>query len=139
MTTQYPITTVGALVYNPKGEILLLKTHKWNHKYGLPGGKIEWGETAENALSREMREETNLIISDIQFVLVQDCIFSTEFYKEKHFIFLNYTCKIKEEQQVILNEEAEEYLWIKPTLALKLDLNLQTKHLVEVVLQKNAV
>jgi len=57
----HPVATVGALISNPEGQILLVRTHKWGHTYGIPGGKIEKGETAVAALRREIREETGLV------------------------------------------------------------------------------
>ncbi len=43
-----------------KGEVMMVRTHKWSNKWGIPGGKIKWGETSEAALRREIKEETNL-------------------------------------------------------------------------------
>ncbi len=90
---QIPISTVGALIFNGMGEALMIRTHKWSNKWGIPGGKIKWSETSEAALRREILEETGLKISDIKFVLVQDCIHSKEFYHDAHFVLLNYTCR----------------------------------------------
>ncbi len=131
----FPITTVGALIFNPLGEILLVQSHKWHHKYGLPGGKIELGETAEQALVREIKEETNLDITDIQFVLYQDSVYSAEFYKPKHFIFLNYQCRTEKTDYLLLNEEAQAYLWKKPSESLSLNLNTPTRLLIEKFLE----
>ena len=39
-----------------------------------------------------MKEETALDVTDVQFVLVQDCIRSDEFYRDEHFVLLNYRC-----------------------------------------------
>ncbi|HAS44210.1 MAG TPA: ADP-ribose pyrophosphatase [Microscillaceae bacterium] len=136
MSTQaYPIPTVGATIFNPNHQLLLIKTHKWHHKYGLPGGKIDVGETSEQALVREIKEETNLDIFDIEFILAQDVVFSEEFYKPKHFIFLNYRCKTTNSpEEVILNEEAQSYVWVLPEEALKMDLNTPTRLLIEEVI-----
>src|SRR4051812_35253765 len=87
-----PIVTVGALIYNERREVLMIRTHKWSDLWGIPGGKIKAGETAEAALVREIKEETGLNVQQVRFVLVQDCVNSREFYKPAHFVLLNYTC-----------------------------------------------
>lgn len=128
----HPLSTVGALIFNPAREVLMIRTHKWSNLWGIPGGKIQYGETAEDALRREILEETALPIEQIEFVLVQDCVRSKEFYREAHFVLLNYTCQCGG-GPVILNEEAEEYQWLPPREALKLDLNTPTRILIEAV------
>lgn len=125
-----PVCTVGALIYNRAGEVLMLRTQKWSDLWGIPGGKIKWGETAVDALRRELKEETNLDIRDVRFVLVQDCIRSPEFYREEHFLLLNYTCRVAGRTEVKLNDEAREYRWATPARALRLSLNTPTRILL---------
>jgi ADP-ribose pyrophosphatase YjhB (NUDIX family) len=129
----FPIPTVGALIRDDSGRMLLFKTAKWSGMWGIPGGKIEWGEASEAALRREVREETGLEIDRIQFVMVQDSIASTEFYKEAHFILLNYTCLALPDQLVTLNGEAQEFAWVDWEQAFGLPLNTPTRRLLEVV------
>ncbi len=129
-----PLATVGALIFNAQDEALMIRTHKWSDKWGIPGGKIKWGETSEAALRREIKEETNLKVTDIQFVLVQDCICSKEFYREAHFVLLNYTCRaVGKKLNVILNEEGQEFRWLKLADARKLKLNKPTEILIKAV------
>ena len=128
-----PIVTVGGLIFNGEGEVLMVRTHKWSNLWGIPGGKTKWGEASEEALRRELKEETNLDIMDIHFVLVQDCIHSKEFYRDAHFVLLNYTCRAQEPAAVKLNHEAQEFCWIKLADAGQLPLNKPTRILVEAV------
>ena len=135
-TEHPPLATVGALIFNSKNEALLIRTHKWSNKWGVPGGKIKWGETSEAALRREIKEETNLKVTGIEFVLVQDCIHSKEFYKDAHFVLLNYTCRCVGKPSVILNDEGQEFRWLALAEAKKLKLNKPTKILLEAVIEK---
>jgi phosphoglycolate phosphatase-like HAD superfamily hydrolase/ADP-ribose pyrophosphatase YjhB (NUDIX family) len=132
---QMPLATVGALIFNSKGEALLIRTNKWSNRWGIPGGKTQWGETSEAALRREIMEETALSVRDIRFILVQDCIHSKEFYKDAHFVLLNYTCRCAAKNpRVTLNEEGREFRWLALTRAKKLKLNQPTKILIEAVM-----
>ena len=131
-----PIATVGALVFNDAGRVLLVRTRKWSDKWGIPGGKIEQGEKAEAALVREFKEETGMDISGIQFVLVQDCIGSEEFYRDEHFLLLNYTCRSTGSTEVKLNDEAQAFKWVETGAALAMDLNQPTRVLLEAVINE---
>ena len=124
MTDQkFPEPTVGIFIFNPDGELLLTRTHKWHGKYGVPGGHIELGETARAAAQREAREETGLQIHDLEFLCWHECVYDPQFWKPRHFIFLDFTARI-EPGPVTLNEEAESYLWMEPRRALaELDLD----------------
>lgn len=126
-----PTATVGGLIFNAEGQVLLVRTHKWSDLWGIPGGKIKWGETSEAALARELKEETALDIADIRFVLVQDCIHSKEFYRDAHFILLNYTCRCAGQPQVQLNQEARDFRWLSLEQALALPLNQPTRTLLQ--------
>ena len=114
------MATVGALIHDGAGKILMIRTHKWSDKWGIPGGKIERGEASEEALKREILEETALEISDIRFVMIQDCIHSPEFFRREHFLLLNYLAKASS-HEVTLNDEAEEFVWTTMEQAFELD------------------
>jgi ADP-ribose pyrophosphatase YjhB (NUDIX family) len=131
--THPPIVTVGGLIFNDRCQVLMIRTHKWSNLWGIPGGKIKWGEPSEDALRREIQEETGLAVTDVEFVLVQDCIHSKEFYRDAHFVLLNYTCRCAGEPAVKLNDEAREFRWVTAAQALELPLNQPTRKLLQAV------
>ena len=54
------VEVAAGVIYNPEGEILIAKRADNQHQGGLwefPGGKIEQGESAQQALARELHEE----------------------------------------------------------------------------------
>ncbi len=108
---KYPEPTVGAVIFNPEDKILLCQSHKWDNQYVIPGGHIELGEPMEEALKREIWEETGLEIYDIQLISLKESIFSDKFYKKKHFIFIDFMCKT-DSSKVTLDNEAEDYKWV---------------------------
>ena len=125
-----PVVTVGALIFNEANQVLMVRTHKWSDLWGIPGGKVKWGETSEDALRRELKEETDLAVTDIRFVLVQDCIHSKEFYRDAHFVLLNYTCRCVGKPKVTLNDEAREFRWLSVAEALQMPINQPTQKLL---------
>ena len=128
---ELPVCAVGAAIFNDAGKVLMICSQKWSHKWGIPGGKIKRGESAEAAIIREIKEETNLEVEQVQFVEVQDCIEPSEFYRPAHFVLLNYRCRAIGQQDVIVNEEGEDYQWVTATEALELELNAPTRQLLE--------
>lgn len=58
--------SVGAFIVNNKGEILLMKrsqnTKNERGKWEAPGGAVDFGETLEHAIRREMKEELGIDI-----------------------------------------------------------------------------
>jgi 8-oxo-dGTP diphosphatase len=55
------IVAVGGIVENEIGEILLVKTR--NGGWVFPGGQVEVGENLEDALTREIKEESGIDIT----------------------------------------------------------------------------
>lgn len=134
MNNKYPLVTVGALIFNEKYQILFLKSNKWKGQYGIPSGKLEYGEDINKGLKREIKEETNLEVHDIKFLLNQEIIEPKDFFKKSHFISLNHICKTKN-INIKLNHEAQTYIWVKANNALKLNLNDPTKKLIQYYLK----
>ena len=135
MQKYYPLSTIGALVTGPSGRILIVKTTKWRGTWGVPGGKVEWGETLEDALIREFKEEVGLDLMEVRFALLQEAVIDPQFCQEAHFIMINYYA-FSQSETITPNEEIEEWAWVNPQEALKYPLNSYTQILVQDYIQR---
>jgi nucleoside triphosphatase len=126
MTQNYPHPTVGALIFNPEGKMLLVQSHKFHGKWVVPGGHIEVGEKMADAVIREAKEETGLNVYDPQFIFFQEFIQDDAFWKKNmHFIFFDFALK-SDSTDVVLNDEAEAYKWVTLEEALTMDVDAYT-------------
>lgn len=125
-----PLATVGVLVVGPTGRLLLVRTHKWRDRWGVPGGKISYGEGMADAARRELLEETGLEIHDLRWAPVQEAVESPEFHRPAHFVLLNFVARSRSEA-VRLNDEAQAWAWATPEEAVRMPLNSFTRVLVE--------
>jgi nucleoside triphosphatase len=132
---QYPEPTVGALIFNPEGKLFAMRSHKWRDMYVIPGGHIELGERMEEALRREILEETGLEIYDVQFLAFQEFVYDEAFWKRRHFIFFDYVCRT-DSREVTLNDEAQEYVWVTVEEVLELPIEPYTRTAIETYLEK---
>ncbi len=128
---KYPEPCVGGLITNKKGELLLIKSPKWHNKYSMPAGHIELGETFKDALKREIKEEVGISVEILNFLTVQEAIFSDEYYKPKHFVFFDFLCKALSEDVKIDRREAVEFIWVNPRDALKMNIDSFLRKAIE--------
>ena len=65
-----PVSAVAGILLDPSDRLLLIQRAKdpAKGKLSLPGGFLDPGETAEEGLSREVREETGLEVSGFNYV-----------------------------------------------------------------------
>ncbi len=69
---KYPKITVDALILLENESIILIKRKNWPFKdyWAIPGGFVELGETLENAVIREAKEETSLDVEPIKIISI---------------------------------------------------------------------
>lgn len=128
---RFPEPTVGGFILNPRGEVLLCHSKKWMDYYTIPGGHIELGERIVGALKREVMEEVGLDVEPVRLLLMQEAIYSEEFHKPRHFIFLDYLCKSNTSEVQVDNKEIQSYIWVKPEAALKMRVDTFTMRLLK--------
>ena len=112
---------VGALVFSSKNEILIVRPNKWRDKFSVPSGHIELGERAEDAIKREVIEETGLDVEPVKLLLVQEAIYPKDFHKHEHSVSLDYLCKTRNSRVRPDGRGLQAYPWVYPMEALKSD------------------
>lgn len=135
-TKRYPLPAVAALIAGPSGRVLIVRTHKWSGLWGVPGGKVDYGETLLTALKREMLEEVGLEIRDVVFAFTSELIEDPKFHKPNHFISLEYVA-FADHENVVFNEEIAEFAWVNLEDAFKYPVNIYTRKLLEWCQERN--
>lgn len=103
------IQVVAAIIYH-ENKILSVqrgysKYDYINQKFEFPGGKVEESETDEEALIREIKEELEMEISDLNFLIKVEHI-----YPDFHIIMNCYECK-SNSKDLKLNEHID-FKWL---------------------------
>lgn len=87
---QYPIVGVGAVViYNSKVLLVQRGTEPYKGLWCIPGGKVEFGETLQQASEREILEETGIVIKAKEPIYSFDIIESDSQGNPMHLIVID--------------------------------------------------
>ena len=121
---------VGAAIFNNKGKLFLtLRGKKAKNERGtweIPGGSVEFGETLEDALKREIKEEYGIDIEIVELLGVCSHIIVGE---HQHWVSPTYICKITHGEPKILEpEKCDAIGWFTREEAAKLPLSIVTKY-----------
>lgn len=98
-----------AFIYKEDEKKILMVNNKGGG-WSLPGGAVEQGETLEQAVIREAKEETGLTIEVGEIIAVNEAIFKE---KGHHALFITFKAKIIEGEISIKNkDEISEIEWV---------------------------
>ena len=114
MTTsspQRPVVAIRVFAADAQNRILLLR--RAHSEYGdgqwcLPGGKLDYCDTPENTVSKELAEETALVAKDVAFLFYQNSLPLQP--GKMHCLNLYFRCTAT--GAVTLNEESSEFVWV---------------------------
>jgi 8-oxo-dGTP diphosphatase len=111
-----PFLAVSAAIFRG-GKVLIVRRRRApaNGLYTLPGGGVELGETLEQAVIREIREETCLDIEPVALVGFRQAIARDPAGRvERHFVILPFAARYIG-GEIALNEELSEADWRDPS------------------------
>ncbi len=129
MSPGHPQVGVGGVVV-ADGRVLLIRRGKAPllGRWSIPGGTVESGETLEQALVREMAEETGLDVVPVQLLTVFDRIDREGDRVVFHYVIVDYLCRcLSAPAAARAGSDALEVRWVGAE-ALE-PLNLTTKAL----------
>src|ERR1700751_3976678 len=110
-----PYLAVSAAVFRD-GRVLIVRRGRppAHGLYTLPGGGVELGETLEQAVIREVREETGLAIAPLGLVGFREAIARDAAARvERHFVILPFAAYWVG-GEIARSEELAEAHWLKP-------------------------
>ena len=111
------VALVAAWIVADKKVLFLEKCS--NSLWGVPGGKVEAGETLLNGLCREVYEETDIILEPTRCAHLIDCYISKPGWNFTYHMFFY---QLPSQPSVMLSAEHTNYKWVTLAEALSLPL-----------------
>lgn len=105
----------AALIFNSRDELLVIHRRDEPKKGmpDLPGGFVDFGESIEQGVAREVKEETGLFVTDAQFLFSfpNDYMYAGFNVPTVDSFFL---CRVANEDEVCASDDAADYQWVSP-------------------------
>jgi 8-oxo-dGTP diphosphatase len=126
-----PIPAVGGVVVEDD-RVLLVKraTEPGRGSWSIPGGVVGLGERLEEALRRELLEETGLLVRALGLVDVAERILWLGERVQYHYVILDYVCVV-EGGTLTPSSDAQEARWFKPQEIPALGLSARAMEIIE--------
>ncbi len=107
--------TVKAIIQRDDGKILLLQRNSttgfYPNVWEFPGGKLDFGEEMEEAVIREVREESNLTVKVNELIYISPFLMD----EETEFVVMCYYCEpISLDYEVKISREHQKFKWVEP-------------------------
>lgn len=121
---------VGAIIVNKEGKLFLAKrgreVRNESGRWEFPGGGVEFGDTLENTLKREMKEEYGIDIKVGELLDVYDHIIPEE---HQHWVSPTYICTIiKGKPKILEPHKCDKIGWFTAEEIAKMHLSIITKY-----------
>ena len=116
----YNVAVSMIVINEQNGTILLIKQYG-KPSFVLVAGYVNRGEQVEHAVGREIKEETGMTVSRIQFN-------RTSFFEPSNTLMCNFTAFVKDDSELSTNAEIDSFQWFSPEEARQ---NIRPKSLAE--------
>ncbi len=130
ISSRFPVVATGVAVVE-EGQILLVRRGRQPNKgmWAVPGGKVDFGETLAEAATREVKEETGILVELDEIVWVGEFIdFDT------HLVLVDFL-GAPTGGEIEAGDDAAEVQWVDLEAAFELDMPDTMYELLEVLLE----
>jgi len=125
ISDKFPISIKAIIIDDNK--VLCLKNER--NEWDLPGGKIEFNEDIENCLIREIKEETNLSVENLNILKHLNLKFNDVFV-----LVLIYSASISCDSPVIISYEHSEYDFFSKSEINNLNMTQDYKNIIKTLI-----
>jgi len=108
-----PLVGVGAVIVEA-GRVLLVQrgAEPLKGHWSLPGGLVELGEELANAVAREVREETGLVVEPLELIELLDRIYREDERVRYHYVIADYLCRVTG-GELLAASDADAVRWVE--------------------------
>ena len=107
-----PQLAASATIFRGGRLLLVRRAHDPGRgRWSLPGGRVEHGEALEQAVHREVAEETGLVIDIVGLAGIREVL--PRDGAAGHYVVLSYAARWRS-GEAVLNDEHDDAIWIAP-------------------------
>ena len=110
-----PVVGVGAVILDGDRVVLVKRGQPpLQGEWSLPGGAVELGEALEDAVAREVLEETGLDVEVGPLVEVVDRVHRMADGRiEYHYVIIDYLCRCRGDRPLVHGSDAADARWVQ--------------------------
>lgn len=135
-----PIPGISAVVFSGDEVLLVRRGNEPSRgRWGLPGGVVELGEGAEDAVVREVEEETGILIQPTGLLAVFDSIVrNDEDRVQYHYVLCEYLCEAVE-GEFHASSDVSDARWVPIKELVSIEMNPGTRRFIEKIAKQERI